>query len=161
LSNQLLFDTLNLRYTSAVSSKRQESLAFPLCRFSFADGRRCAQPAHPQSNGLCFTHAHAPLRRLRPSDLYREVTSSSGAIVPPEKIRRVLAKIPLALAQGLFTPKQAAALHYLCNVLIHSSRLARGESLHANPDPDRAFFSNFHDDDDHENADLPAYPPLD
>lgn len=36
-----------------------------------------ALPAHPQCDGLSYPHAHAPRRRLRPSDLTRELTFPS------------------------------------------------------------------------------------
>jgi hypothetical protein len=59
--------------------------------------------------------------------------------------------------------KQAGVLGHLCNLLIHSSRLARGASHPAaNPDPDWAFVSTFLDDDEDEydSAALPPYPFL-
>ena len=37
-----------------MSSKRLDLPDAPLCRFSFADGRRCALPAHPAHDGFCF-----------------------------------------------------------------------------------------------------------
>ena len=50
------------------------------CQLRFADERRCALLAHPQGDGLCYPHAHSPQRRLRPSDLTRELASPSSDV---------------------------------------------------------------------------------
>jgi hypothetical protein len=106
------------------------------CQLRFADGRRCALPAHPQGNGLCYPHAHAPHRRLRPSDLTRELSPSQDALIPTHNLRRILTKLPIAVAEGLFTPREAGALTALCNLMLSCNREARAnpllESIHAN-----------------------------
>ena len=107
------------------------------CQLRFADGRRCALPAHPRGNGLCYPHAHAPHRRLRPSDLTRELITSPGTLVPARKIRRVLAKLPTAVSEGLFSPLEAGALTALCNLLLSCNRDARANP-HANPNTNNA-----------------------
>ncbi len=45
MSNRLLVDTIYLCETSSVTSKRPTSPDFPLCRFTFADGRHCTLSA--------------------------------------------------------------------------------------------------------------------
>ena len=107
------------------------------CQLRFTDGRRCALPAHPDGNGLCYPHAHAPHRRLRPSDLTRELITPRGALVPARKIRRVLAKLPIAVAEGLFSPQEAGALTALCNLMLSCNRDARA-TFHTNPNTDNA-----------------------
>ncbi len=86
-----------------MSNKRPITPAFPVCCFSFADGRRCALPASPRSNGLCYTHAHAVHRPLRLSDLVRELTTSDDSPASAPQIHRFLAKLPRALVEGLIT----------------------------------------------------------
>ena len=95
------------------------------CQRRFADGRRCALPAAPDSDGLCYPHAHAPHRRLTPSDLTRELITSPGTLVPAHKIQRVLAKLPIAVADGLFSPAEAGLLTHLCNLMLGCNRQAR------------------------------------
>ena len=107
------------------------------CQLHFADGRRCALPAHPDGNGLCYPHAHSPHRRLRPSDLTRELITSPGTLVPARKIRRVLAKLPIAVAEGLFSPLEAGALTALCNLMLSCNRDTRANPR-ANPITDNA-----------------------
>jgi hypothetical protein len=98
-----------MRYYPRVTTKRAES-SHDRYKLQFADGRRCALPAHPQGDGLCYPHAHAPHRRLRPSDLTRELASPSGAAIPAAKIHRVLAKLPIALANGTISHSQFGVL---------------------------------------------------
>ncbi|HET6931042.1 MAG TPA: hypothetical protein VFI45_12035 [Candidatus Acidoferrum sp.] len=101
------------------------------CQLQFADGRRCALPAHPQGNGLCYPHAHSPHRKLRPSDLIRELASPSGApsdtLVPAAKIHRVLAKLPIALADGTISQDQFRAMNSICYVMLQCSRLSTAD----------------------------------
>jgi hypothetical protein len=94
------------------------------CQLRFADGRRCALPARPQGDGLCYPHAHSPHRRLRPSDLTRELVSPLGAAIPAEKIHRVLAKLPIALADGTISLDQFCAMNNLCSLMLQCSRLS-------------------------------------
>jgi hypothetical protein len=107
-----------------MTTKRAES-SHDRCQLQFADGRRCALPAAPQSNGLCYPHAHAPRRRLRPSDLTRELITPRGTVIPAHKIRRLLAKLPIAVADDLISPRQSGIMTLLCNLMLgcnHQSR---------------------------------------
>src|SRR6266481_5927440 len=106
----------------------KHSSANDRCQLHFADGRRCALPAHPQGDGHCYPHAHAPHRRLRPSDLTRELITPRGTLVPARKIRRVLAKLPIAVAEGLFSPSEADLLTHLCNLMLGCNRQSRANS---------------------------------
>jgi hypothetical protein len=120
------------------------------CQLRFADGRRCALPAHPQGDGLCYPHAHAPHRRLRPSDLTRELASPSGAAIPAAKIHRVLAKLPIALADGTISPSQFGALYQLCCSLLQCSRLSATELPSNTHDPNWNFVATLLNEDDDE-----------
>jgi hypothetical protein len=113
---------MDICYTFAVSRDSAITPAFPVCRFSFADGRRCAQPASAESNGLCYTHAHAAPRTLRPSDLARELSNSDDSPASAEQIHRFLAKLPRALAEGLITRKELRNYIYMSNVMLQCLR---------------------------------------
>jgi hypothetical protein len=112
------------------------------CQLRFADGRRCALPAVPNSDGLCYPHAHAPHRRLRPSDLTRELITPRGTVVPAHKIRRILAKLPIAVSEGLFSPQEAGALAALCNLMLSCNRDARANPRLKPTATDRNFLSS-------------------
>jgi hypothetical protein len=58
-------------------------------------------------------------------------------VVPARKIRRVLAKLPIAVAEGLFSPAEAGILTHLCNLMLGCSRDARANP-HANPNANNA-----------------------
>jgi hypothetical protein len=97
------------------------------CKLQFADGRRYALPAASGSGGLCYTHTHARHRRLRPSDLTRELTCSAGDTVPVGKLRRLYAKLPIALADGTISIAEFRTLNHLCSIMVQCSRLAADE----------------------------------
>jgi hypothetical protein len=126
------------------------------CQLRFADGRRCALPAHPQGDGLCYPHAHAPPRRLRPYDLTRELTSLPGATVSDAKIHRLLAKLPAAVADDTISPSDAHQLEHLCNLMLQCSRLLSATKLPADTDdPDWNFVATLlNDDDDQDDAEI-------
>ena len=64
-----------------MTSKRPTSPAFPLCCFAFADGRHCTLPAAPESDGICYHHAHTPqLLSRKPSSAKSRVSISSKLI---------------------------------------------------------------------------------
>ena len=126
------------------------------CQLRFADGRRCALPAHPDGDGLCYPHAHAPHRRLRPSDLTRELASPQNASVPSRKIRRVLAKLPVAVAEGLFSPAEAGLLTHLCNLMLGCNRQARANPRLKPTATDQKFLSSLFTENDAELSHPPA-----
>ncbi|HUL33755.1 MAG TPA: hypothetical protein VL128_07720 [Candidatus Eisenbacteria bacterium] len=148
-----------------MSGNRQDALAFPRCRYSFADGRRCAQPAHHQFAGLCFTHAHAAARPIRPSDFSRELAAAPDGVTSPEKVTRLLAKVALARIQGRITRREAGILTNLGNLLIQTARLAREAAASANPERPGNFRPSILDEDEfddiYDDDDLTLHPPLD
>ena len=159
LSNQLLVSIHNARHTSPVTDERTNALDFPRCAFSFADGRRCALPVDPQSNGLCYAHAHAPHRRLRPSDLTRELASPTGT-PSAAKIRRLLAKLPIALADGTISLREFRVMNYICSSMLHCRRLSATElPLHPH-DPECSFVASLPNEEgeDKEDAKFPSFP---
>jgi len=105
-------------------------------------------PLIPKATASATPHAHAPHRRLRPSDLNRELASPSGAPIPAAKIHRVLAKLPIALADGTISLSQFRVLNHLCSVLLQCSRLAADELLTDPRDPDWSFVSSLLNNED-------------
>ncbi len=108
-----------------MSSNSAITPAFPVCRFTFADGRRCTLPASAESNGLCYAHTHAAMRPLRRSDLVRELSNPDDSPPDATQIKRFLAKLPRALAEGLLTHKEVRNFTYLCNVLLQCERVSK------------------------------------
>ena len=102
--------------------------AFPVCRFTFADGRRCTLPASAESNGLCYPHTHAAIRPLRRSDLVRVLSNPDDSPPNAAQIQRFLAKLPRALAEGLITQKEVRNFIYLRNVLLQCERASKKDA---------------------------------
>jgi hypothetical protein len=141
-----------------MTRKPANSTPAPRCSFTFADGRRCALPSIPNSGGLCYPHFHAPHRRLRPSDLTRELTTPFGGPIPEEKIQRVVEKLPLAVADGTLTPSQARSLRYLCALMLQCTRFAAEEFPTDPRDPSWTFLANLLSEDSDD--DQPSPPQL-
>jgi hypothetical protein len=141
-----------------MTTKRAES-SHDRCNLQFADGRRCALPAAPQSNGLCYPHAHAPRRRLRASDLTRELASSHGAMIPAPKIRRLLAKLPIAVAvaDDLISLRQAGIMTLLCNLMLGCNHQSRANPFHEPIAVDLNFIAPLLAEDDDKST--PETPP--
>jgi hypothetical protein len=131
------------------------------CRFAFADGRRCALPAAPHSDGLCHPHAHAPRRRLRPSDLIRELESISSSPIDNTHVHGLLAKLPAAVADGVLSPRDASIIRQNCALMLQCATLSRGEPL---PEPRGSEWNfvvsilNSDDDEENENHDDEIFP---
>ena len=75
-----------------------------------------------------------------PPILTRELITPRGSVVPAHKILRVLAKLPIAVAEGLFSPSEAGLLTHLCNLMLGCTRDARANP-HANTNANNAELS--------------------
>ena len=140
-----------------MSNKRPLTPPFPVCRFTFADGRRCTLPASAESNGLCYAHTHAAIRPLRRSDLVRVLSNPDDAPPNATQIKRFLAKLPRAMAEGLITQKEVRNFTYLCNVLLQCERVSK-QSAAKSASPKRARPVTPNKDAHNESNHLIVYP---
>jgi hypothetical protein len=83
-----------------MSSRRQHSPEVPLCRFAFADGRHCATPAHPDYDGLCYSHGTLAPRTSRKDNLLRELAPLASGSFPGA----VKTFTPSVVSFGRFVP---------------------------------------------------------
>jgi len=141
-----------------VSNKRPLTPAFPICRYEFADRRRCAQPASPESNGLCYTHAHTPPRPLRRSDLIRELSAPDNAPPDASRIHRFLAKLPRAAAEGLIPASDLRVYHQLCSVMLQAARDIEARKPPKSPSQENILKAQHLIDDEPENDRLSTHP---
>lgn len=114
-----------------MSSKRKHDPDSPLCRFAFADGRHCALPAHPECDGLCYTHGTLAPRASRQDNFRRELSSLADGSTSATDFRRASRALSRALAQRRISPEKAAALIQISNLLRQSGRYAQEESFHS------------------------------
>ena len=116
----------NLCYTRVMSSRRSRDT---LCRFPFADGRRCAQPAHPDYDGLCFTHGTLAPRASREDNLLRELAPLANGSSSVKARNRALKALARAIDANRLSPDLAATLLRLSRLIEQTGRSADQESF--------------------------------
>lgn len=112
-----------------MSGKRPHSPDSPLCRFSFADGRHCKMPAHPDCDGLCYTHGTLAPRASRQDNFLRELAPLSNGSPTPEDFRHAFSAISRALAHQRIEPSRAAALANIAELLRRLQRRANEDDF--------------------------------
>jgi hypothetical protein len=100
----------------------------PRCLFQFSDDRCCRMlrsPAHPS---FCAFHARQELQRIESQRLGEEIsTSLNGNFLTATDINHVLGKLFTAVAQNRISPRKAANLAYLGQVMLSSIPLVKQE----------------------------------
>ncbi len=103
------------------------------CRFHTASGRRCRLPVVDSRSALCFRHS--ALRNLEP-DTADLSSDFAGLLTDPQsavQINNFLARLISLTIQHRISPRRAAALAYMGNLLIRTLRPVDRE-LHGDPD---------------------------
>jgi hypothetical protein len=108
-----------------VSSKRNDSPEFPLCRFAFADGRHCALPARPHHDGLCPPHFAALNRRTKPRNPARRLSRLSSNPLNEAEVLQIISDLKGAIASQTISPNEAATMTYIGNVLLSCLRASK------------------------------------
>jgi hypothetical protein len=119
-----------------VSGKRLNSPDSPLCRFAFADGRRCRSIAHPNFEGLCFQHGTFRSRASRHDNFLRELSPLAKGSTRAVDVSRAERALFRAFTEGRISAEQLAALHRLAALLRHATRFSRDEGFAAGCGPD-------------------------
>ena len=102
------------------------------CRFHTASGRRCRLPVVDSHSTLCFRHS--ALRNLEP-DTADLTPDFAGLLTDPQsavQINNFLAKLISLTIQHRISPRRAATLAYMGNLLIRTLRPIDRE-LHGDP----------------------------
>lgn len=103
-----------------MTAKRTTRTNSPLCKFQFADARRCRmlRRDHPS---LCPFHARAEQQLRESHQLGSEISRTlSGDFLTATDINFVLGKLFTAVAQNRIPRRNAAVLAYLGQLLLHS-----------------------------------------
>jgi hypothetical protein len=120
--------------TSKSSSSSTASIEIH-CRHRTASGRRCRQPISDPHSGLCFTHAARRQKDGDLADLSSSLTGHSEEFQTATGINRSLADLYVLLAQNRISPRRAAVLAYISNLLLRSlSAIDREENLQTGED---------------------------
>jgi len=99
-----------------------------LCKFPFADGRRCRMLRHPSHPSLCPFHARAELQLRESHRLGAELaTTISGDFMTATDINHALGKLYTAVAQDRIPARNAATLAYIGQLLLSSDPSVKTE----------------------------------
>jgi hypothetical protein len=102
--------------------------ALPHCSHRTPTGRRCRLPISSPDSGLCLNHA---LRRRKDrdlADLASALTGNSEQFQTAAGINRSLAELYTLLAQNRISPRRAAVLAYISNLLLRTLPAIEHES---------------------------------
>ena len=89
------------------------------CQHTTQKGR-CRMPAVDPSRTLCFDHARAALQARDHTDFSAALTRESAGFQTAEGINYALGDLYLLLAQGRISPRRAATLAYISNLLLRT-----------------------------------------
>jgi hypothetical protein len=119
-----------------VSSKRNHSPEFPLCRFAFADGRHCALPAQPQRGGLCPPHFAALNRQTKPKNPARGLSRLTSNPLNETDVLQIISELKGAIASKSISPNKAATITYIGNVLLSCLRASKAAAFRDGAGPE-------------------------
>ncbi len=110
-------------------AKTPDSLSdLPRCSHRTPSGRRCRLPVSDTDSGLCLNHA---LRRQKDrdlADLASALTGKSEEFQTAAGINHCLAELYTLLAQNRISPRRAAVLAYISNLLLRTLPAIEHES---------------------------------
>jgi hypothetical protein len=108
-----------------MSGKRNSSL----CRFTFADGRRCRSIPHPSFDGLCFQHGTFRPGESRRNNFLREIAPLAQAAAKPSDLSHAHRALARALQEGLISSEKLLVLEYNGSLARLSGRYSHEDSF--------------------------------
>ena len=132
-----------------------------LCRFTFADGRRCRTPRAGNHPHFCFDHARKESQARAADKLASDLAYCfSGDYLSANDLSAALGRLVPAVLQGDVKPRTAGTLAYLAQTLVQTIHLAQHEYINAFGANDwrNAIRNSINQNFDHLNPPLPANP---
>jgi hypothetical protein len=103
-----------------------------LCRFTFADGRRCRSPRVSASPDFCHFHAKKEARSRATQQLSTDLSwFFSGNYLSANDLNTALAHVFIAVARGDVQPRAARTLAYLAQTMFQTLHFAQAEFIAA------------------------------
>ena len=103
-----------------------------LCRFTFADGRRCRTPRAAKHPNFCFEHARKESQARSARKLAGELAYCfSGDYLSANDLSAALGRILPAVLHGDVKPRTAGTVAYLAQTLVQTIQLAQHEYINA------------------------------
>jgi hypothetical protein len=90
------------------------------CRYLSPSGRRCRQAVANVVSGLCFRHATQQQKERDIADIASTLTGRPKDFKSATRINRSLGELYNLLAQHRISPRHAAVLAYISNLLLRS-----------------------------------------
>jgi hypothetical protein len=98
------------------------------CQHRGSAGRRCRMPVSDPASGFCFHHAAQQKKQDDAADLSAALTGNSEEFRSVEGINQSLGELYKLLAQNRISPRRAAVLAYISNLLLRT--VTAMENLH-------------------------------
>src|ERR1700738_3538575 len=109
------------------------------CQHRFPSRRRCRLPISDPRTGLCANHARE-LQQRELADLSSALVGQMTKFDTPDDINDVLSRLLILTSQDRVSPRRAAVIAYICNLLLRSIHKAEDEPpqiIFDAPRPDR------------------------
>jgi hypothetical protein len=90
------------------------------CKFVSADGRRCCMNRVTPNASLCFNHWKRQQQQDEATRIGDEIVGAAGALNTQEGIHQALANVFANLARGRISPRSAAVLGYVGQLMLIS-----------------------------------------
>jgi hypothetical protein len=146
-----------------MSSLRLQDRA-SLCRFTFADGRRCRTPRSPHHPHFCSDHARKESQACAADKLAHDLAYFfSGEYLSACDLSAALGRLIAAVARGDIKPRSARTLAYLSQTLVQTIHLAQHEYINARGTDSwrKAVRNSIHQNFEYGNDSSPPQPPPD
>lgn len=95
------------------------------CEYTKSDGKRCTNPQDVLHHPLCDSHHRVMLRKLEESRIESEQMAFGPTILAPDQpldsaqaVNAALTRVFRGLCEGRITPRHAAALGYIAQLII-------------------------------------------
>jgi len=102
------------------SSKSSSTCVPPHCQYRTESGRRCRLPVADPSSGLCLRHAIHRRKVQDAADFAAALTGPSDDFRTAAGIHHSLSELYLLLAQNRISPRRAAVLTYISQLLLRT-----------------------------------------
>lgn len=99
-----------------------------LCKYAFADGRRCRMLRYSGHPHLCLFHARAELQLLEADRIGTELAQTlTGDFLSATDVNHALGRLYTAVAQGRIPARTGATLAYIGQLLLQSVNGVKSE----------------------------------
>ncbi len=107
------------------------------CAHRTPAGRRCRLRVVDAPSGLCFRHPQLRHQHLEVADLAPDLVGELLEFTSAAQINQVLSRLLILLPQNRISPRRAAVIAYISNLLLRTLP-AIDQELHPEPDQDTA-----------------------